>query len=336
MLEALNKKLSDGQSLSVEEMSSSMESIMAGQVPEEDLIEFLQNLRDKGENIEEITAAAKVMRRHALTCLEVPEDLVDTCGTGGDNKGTFNISTAAAFVAAGAGVPIAKHGNRSVSSRSGSADVLEALGVVIDLPPERVVDCIREAGIGFFFARRFHPAMKHVAAARQKIGTRTIFNLLGPLTNPAGATRQIVGVFAQTWCEPLATVLGQLGSKHVMVVHGDDGMDEVTLTGNTHYAECKEGVVTTGQINPEELGLTLCSESDLKGEDAEWNAHLLRGILEGFESPLRQAVLLNAAAALYVAGHAANIHDGLGMAAKSVDQGKALEALKKLIEVSRR
>ncbi len=316
-------------------MESVMEEIMTGEVAQGDLAAFLIALRDKGESIEEISAAARVMRRHAIQCRGIPEGVVDTCGTGGDNKGTFNISTAAAFVVAGAGVPVAKHGNRSVSSKSGSADVLEALGVTIELGPEQVEKCLQEVGIAFFFARRFHPAMKHVAAARQEVGTRTIFNLLGPLTNPAGAKRQLIGVFDEKWCQPLAQVLANLGSEHVMVVHGMDGLDEVSLTTKTIFAEYKEGLVEVGEIDPESLGLTLCKPEDLLGGDAAHNAHLLRGLLEGYESPLRDAVLLNAAAALVVAGRAADIHDGISIASKSLAQGKALSKLRELIEVSR-
>ncbi len=334
MLQLVISSLQDGKSLDHESMTDAMKQVMGGELEHGEIVSFLTALRDKGESVAEIVAAAKVMRAHSLKCSGVPEGVVDTCGTGGDAKGTFNISTAAAFVVAGAGVPVAKHGNRSVSSKTGSADILEALDVEIDLPPERVVDCINEAGIGFFFARRFHPAMKHVAAARQEIGTRTIFNLLGPLTNPAGAKYQVVGVYDRKWCEPLAEVLGELGAERVMVVHGSDGMDEITLTGKTDYAEYKDGAVQGDVIEPTELGLELCQESDLLGDDSEHNAQFLRGLLEGFESPLRDVVLLNAAAALLVCGRAADLHDGLAIAAKSIDQGNALTALKKLIEVS--
>lgn len=336
MLDAHIKQIQDGTSLTASQMTEAMEAIMTDRVAHDELVTFLTALRNKGETVEEIVAAVRVMRHHATQCEGMPEGLVDTCGTGGDRKGTFNISTAAAFVIAGADVPVAKHGNRSVSSRAGSADVLEALGVAIDLPPEKVRTCIHEAGIGFFFARRYHPAMKHVAAARKEIGTRTIFNLLGPLANPAGAHRQLIGVFAESWCEPLARVLGELGSEHVMVVHGQDGMDEVTLANKTTVAELKDGSITTYEIDPRDYDMALCAPEDLEGGDVEHNAHLMRGLLEGYESPLRDVVMLNAAAALIVAGRAMSLEDGLEIAEKSLNQGHAMERLKKLIEVSQR
>ncbi len=330
MLAAINQKLKNRQPLTMEEMGKAMKQIMSGQIPEEEIVIFLKALRDKGETVDEISAAAKVMRQHAVTCSSL-QGVVDTCGTGGDQKGTFNISTAAAFVIAGAGVPVAKHGNRSISSKAGSADILEALGVQIDLPPERVQHCIEKIGIGFFFAPRYHPAMKIVAAARKQIGTRTIFNLLGPLTNPAGARRQLIGVFAQEWCEPLAQVLSRLGSEHVMIVHGEDGMDEITLTGRTFVAELKEGQVTSRWIDPQAFDIQHCAPEDLQGGDAEANAMLLRGLLNGYESPLHQAVLLNAAAALVVAERATDISEGLEIAERSVSQGKAAEKLRELV-----
>jgi len=328
------KKLQSRQELGAEAMNAVMELIMSGAAEHGDIVSFLVALRDKGETVGEIAAAAEVMRSHATPFPHDMSGLVDTCGTGGDQKGTFNISTAAAFVVAGADVPVAKHGNRSQSSRCGSADVLEALGVAIDLGPERVEHCLRDAGIGFFFAPRYHPATKNVAMARKEIGTRTIFNLLGPLTNPAGARRQLIGVYSADWCEPLAQVLARLGSEHVMVVHGYDGMDEITLTAKTKVAELKDGHVDCYDIAPEDLDLKRCQPEELLGEGIEGNAHQMRAILEGFVSPLRDAVLLNAAAALVVAGRAANFIDGIEVAERSLDQGHAYERLKKLIEVS--
>jgi anthranilate phosphoribosyltransferase len=334
MLKELTQKINEGTDLVSDEMKAAMEMLMTGSVDTVLIKDFLIALRDKGESVEEIAAAASVMRKHAVVGEGLPENCVDTCGTGGDQKGTFNISTAAAFVIAGAGIPVAKHGNRSVSSRSGSADVLEALGVKLDLSPEKVKHCIESAGIGFFFARSYHPAMKHVAAARQKIGTRTIFNLLGPLTNPAGVRRQVMGVYAEHWCEPLAQVLGSLGSVHVMVVHGNDGMDELTLTGPSFIAEWKEGSVHPSEINPEELGLRLCKEKDLQGGDVKANAQMLKGILEGYQAPVVETVILNASAGLVVGGRVQNLRDGLEVARKSLAQGHAMNCLTNLIKVS--
>lgn len=334
MIKECLQKVNAGQDLTAEEMLFVMEAIMQGTMAHEDMIAFLQGMRDKGETVTEIAAAAQVMRRHVVICPNVPPDVIDTCGTGGDNKGTFNISTAAAFVVAGAGVPVAKHGNRSVSSRSGSADVLEALGVAIDLPPKKVSRCIREVGFGFFFAPRYHPAMRHVAAARREVGTRTIFNLLGPLGNPANAKHQLLGVYAKKWCRSMAQVLVELGSDRVMVVHADDGMDEISLTTRSYAVFYKDGETEEMVIDPREYGLKLCQDGDLQGSDAEGNAHLMRGILEGFESPLRDVVLLNAAAALLTADRAISMEDGLEIAMKSIDQGHALHCLKALVEVS--
>lgn len=334
MIQACIGKVTDGRDLTAEEMRAAMEAIMSGQIAKEEIVSFLVGLRDKGETVTEITAATQVMRSHVVSCPDVPPDVIDTCGTGGDNKGTFNISTTAAFVVAGAGVPVAKHGNRSISSRSGSADVLEALGANIDMAPEHVSRCIREVGFGFFFAPRYHPAMKHVATARREIGTRTIFNLLGPLTNPAGAKRQLLGVYSKKWCEPMAKALAELGSDRVMVVHGQDGMDEITLTAKTDAVFYSGGEMNGLEIDPRDYGLELCQAVELQGTDAKGNAHLVRGVLEGFESPLRQVVLLNAAAALMTADRAVSLEDGLEIAMKSIDQGHALQKLKQFVEVS--
>lgn len=334
MLKALTQKLLAGESLESSEMREAMNTVMQGQCPQEGTIAFLTALRDKGETVEEIAAAATVLREHMVHCTGLPDKLVDTCGTGGDKKRTFNISTAAALVAAGAGVPVAKHGNRSVSSKSGSADVLEALGVNIELPPEQVAACIREVGIGFFFAPRYHPAMKEVAAARKAIGTRTIFNLLGPLSNPASAKHQLIGVFSRGWCQPLAHVLARLSSSRVMVVHGEDGMDEITLTGKTTIATLQGGQVTEFQFDPRDYDFRYCTSDALVGGYAEDNALQIRGLVNGYESPFRQVVLLNAAAALLVGERVMDWEEGIRVAAKSIDQGRAHEVLTRWVELS--
>ncbi|MBI1908918.1 MAG: anthranilate phosphoribosyltransferase [Deltaproteobacteria bacterium] len=322
-------------------LETALREIMSGRMPEGEVSSFLTTLRDRGETVEEVTAAASVMREFAVKSGWSLEEGVDTCGTGGDQKGTFNISTAAAFVVAGAGVKVAKHGNRSVSSQCGSADLLEALGVKIDLPPESVKKCVDDTGIGFFFAPRYHPAMKNVAAVRKKIGTRTIFNLLGPLLNPAGVRHQVIGVFDQKWIEPMARVAARLGSSHVLVVHGEDGLDEITLTGPTTVAEFKnERVIhpkiSTFVVQPEDFGFKLCSLEDLRGGDAKENASTLKAVLEGLEGPIRDVVILNAAAALVAVGRAEDWHQGVLLAKRSLDHGTALNCLQKMVEVSNR
>lgn len=315
-------------------MISAMKEIMAGRGLEEEIIAFLTRLRDKGEVLTELLGAARVMREFSVKVNVNPDNLVDTCGTGGDTKGTFNISTTAAFVVAGAGIRVAKHGNRAVSSQAGSADLLEAAGVRIELEPVQVRKCLAEANFGFFFAPRFHPAMKNVAAVRKKIGTRTIFNLLGPLTNPANPLTQVIGVYDRGRMLLMAQVLKELGSRHVLLVHGEDGLDEVTLTGKTFVMELKEGRITESELNPTDLGFEYCSLADLKGKDASYNATLLKGLLEGYECPLRNAVVLNAAAALVASGRAQNWEEGITMAEHSLDQGKAYQVLKDLMRIS--
>lgn len=329
-LEKLEKELS----LSEAEMTFAMKEIMAGKVAEEEIGSFLTLLRDKGETLPEILGAARVMREFSVKVNVNPENLVDTCGTGGDGKGTFNLSTAAALVVAGAGVRVAKHGNRAVSSKAGSADLLEAAGVKIELEPVQVRRCLAEAGIGFFFAPRFHPAMKNVAAARRKIGTRTIFNLLGPLTNPANPMTQVIGVYDRARMSLLAGVLKDLGSRHILLVHGEDGLDEITLTGKTFVVSLLEGKITESEIDPRNLGFEYCKPRDLKGGEAPENATRLKGLLEGYVSPLRDAVLINAAAALFVSGRARNMEEGLAIGEHAIDQGKALQALKELVRIS--
>jgi anthranilate phosphoribosyltransferase len=269
-----------------------------------------------------------------MTRVDAPADAIDVVGTGGDAAGTHNISTSAAFIVAGAGVPVAKHGNRALSSKSGAADVLTALGVKIDLAPEAISRCIKDAGIGFMFAPMHHPAMKHVGPTRVELGTRTIFNLLGPLSNPAGVKRQMVGVFARPWIEPLAKVLGALGSERAWVVHGSDGLDEITTTGPSFVAELADGKVKTFEIKPEDVGLKRAVPADLKGGDAAANASALRAVLEGKPGPFRDVALFNAAAALVVAGKAKTLADGLKLAAKAVDSGEAMKRLDRLIAVS--
>jgi anthranilate phosphoribosyltransferase len=289
-------------------------------------------LRVRGETVEEITGAARTMRAKASP-IEAPAGAIDTVGTGGDGVGTFNISTAAALVVAGCGVPVAKHGNRAFSSRSGAADILAALGVNIDAEAAIVSRAMVEAGIGFLMAPRYHGAMRHVGPTRVELGTRTIFNLLGPLSNPAGAKRQLVGVFAPNWVRPVAEVLGKLGSERAWVVHGD-GLDELTTTGTTLVAELKDGKVTSFEVTPEDAGLPRATLADIKGGDPAANATNLTLLLEGHRGPLRDIVLLNSAAALIVAGRARTLIEGVDQAAQSIDEGKAQRALKKLVAIT--
>jgi anthranilate phosphoribosyltransferase len=267
--------------------------------------------------------------------VQAPADAVDVVGTGGDGSGSVNVSTCASFIVAGAGVPVAKHGNRALSSRSGAADVLASLGVKIDLTPAQVGRCVAEAGIGFMFAPAHHPAMKNVGPTRVELATRTIFNLLGPLSNPAGVKRQMVGVFSRHWVQPLAQVLKNLGSESVWVVHGSDGLDEITLTGPSFVASLDDGKITTFEVTPEDAGLNCCSGDALKGGDADANAIALQSVLDGKPSPYRDVALLNAAAALIVAGRAGDLKEGVAIGARSLDSGAAAARLKHLIAVSR-
>jgi anthranilate phosphoribosyltransferase len=290
----------------------------------------------KGEAIEEIVGAARAMRRFA-THVATRREVVDTCGTGGDRCNTFNISTAAALIAAGAGAAVAKHGNRAMSGAVGGADVLEALGVRIDLAAEQVGACLDEIGIGFLFAQQFHPAMRHVAAPRRELGVRTMFNLLGPLTNPARARAQLLGVFSGAWVEPLAHALGRLGSAAALVVHGDDGLDELSLTGPSTVAELRGGAVHTFRFDPESLGLRRCAMADLAGGDAAHNAGIIRAILAGnATAPQRDIALLNAAAALYAGGTAETLANALALARAAVDNGAAATKLEQLIDFTNR
>ena len=328
-------KVIEGEDLSRGEMTDVMNQIMSGEATDAQIGAFLIALRVKGECVDEIAGAASVMREKATPIATRHDVIVDTCGTGGDHSGTFNISTTAAFVAAGAGLCVAKHGNRAATSQSGSADVLSALGVNIEASPETVGRCLDDVGIGFLFAISLHGAMKYAIGPRREIGARTIFNALGPLSNPAGATRQVVGVYSAALTETLAGVLGTLGSERAFVVHGSDGLDEMTLTGPTRVSELKNGSVSTYRVSPGDFGLAQASADALKGGDADYNAEITRSILNGEEGPRRDIVLLNAAAAIVAGDKARDLNEGVQVAAEVIDSGKALEKLEGLVAASR-
>lgn len=328
------KKVVEKQNLTSTEAATVMEEIMGGQATDAQIASLITALRMKGETVDEITGFAQVMRSKATRIRPHQTELLDTCGTGGDISYTFNISTATAFVAAGAGVRVAKHGNRSVSSQCGSADVMEALGVKIELTPELVEACIDEVGIGFMFAPLLHQAMKYAIGPRKEIGIRTVFNILGPLTNPAQATSQILGVFNPALTETMAQVLGDLGVKHALVVHGAGGLDELSTMGENKISEWANGGVKTYSLQPLDLGLPLVTLNDLKGGTTKENAQIIRVILSGEKGPKRDIVLLNSAAALIAADKAGDFKEGIAMAAQSIDSGAALEKLDKLIEFS--
>jgi anthranilate phosphoribosyltransferase len=330
---ALIAKAATGASLTREEAARGFNTMMSGEATPSQMGALLMALRVRGETVEEITGAVTVMREKMLR-VAAPSDAIDVVGTGGDASGSYNISTCAAFIVAGAGVPVAKHGNRALSSRSGSADVLAALGVKIELAPDAVGRCISEAGIGFMFAPAHHPAMKNVGPTRVELGTRTIFNLLGPLSNPAGVKRQMVGVFSRQWVEPLANVLKNLGSETAWVVHGSDGLDEVTSAGPTHVAALDNGTVRSFEIAPEDVGVARAMPDMLRGGDAEENARALLDVLKGKASAFRDVALLNAAAGLVVAGRAKDLKQGFALAAKSIDSGEAEGRLDRLIAIS--
>ena len=334
MIQEAIRDLIAGADLDRAKMRAVMEQIMSGQATDAQIGAFLVALRIKGETIDEVAGGAEVMREKATPIVTVRPDLIDTCGTGGDDSGTFNISTTVAFVACGAGLAVAKHGTRSISSQCGSSDVLTALGVNVEASPEKVGECIDEVGIGFLFAIALHGAMKHAIGPRRELATRTVFNILGPLTNPAGAKRQLLGVFDGALTEALAGVLRELGSDRALVVHGSDGLDEITLTGPTQVSELRDGQVSTRQIHPGDFGLQTVSGEALKGGDADHNARILRGVLDGEEGPQRDVVLLNSAAAIVVGGLAEDITAGLEVARESIDSGKARQALDRLVEVS--
>lgn len=326
-------KVATGAPLTREESAYVFDKMMSGEATPAQMGALLMALRVRGESVEEIAGAVSVMRSKMLR-VSAPEDAVDVVGTGGDASGSYNISTCAAFIVAGAGVPVAKHGNRALSSKSGAADVLMALGVRIDLSPADISRCISEAGIGFMFAPAHHPAMKHVGPTRVELGTRTIFNLLGPLSNPAGVTRQMVGVYAKSWVVPLAEVLRTLGSARAYVVHGCDGLDEITLCGPTDMALLEDGQIRSLEIWPEQFGLSRADAEALKGADAAHNATALRAVLEGARNAYRDVAVLNAAAALHVAGRARDLEDGVRLATMSLDSGAARIRLEALIRIS--
>ncbi len=332
-LKAIIGKIATGATLTRAESAFAFDIMMSGEATPSQIGAVLMGLRVRGEDVEEIAGAVSTMRAKMLR-VEAPADAVDVVGTGGDASGSYNISTCASFIVAGAGVPVAKHGNRALSSKSGAADVLAALGVKIDLTPAQISRCIAEAGIGFMFAPGHHPAMKHVGPTRVEMGTRTIFNLLGPLSNPAGVTRQMVGVFARGWVEPIAEVLRTLGSTRAWVVHGSDGLDEITTTGPTTVAELKDGTVRAFEIAPEEFGLVRATPQSLKGGDGAANALALRAVLAGEPSAYADVALLNAAAALIVAGKADGIGPALEIARASLTGGHAQAALDRLVAVS--
>ena len=328
------EKIIAGQNLSIEESQQMMDSIMSGEATDAQIAGYITALRMKGETIEEITGAAKVMRQKAAPIKTNQDMLVDVVGTGGDKLDTFNISTTTTFVVAGAGLPVAKHGNRSVSSKSGSADVLETLGVNLDLTPEQVGECIDEIGIGFLYAPTFHKAMKHAIGPRKEIGVRTIFNLLGPLTNPAQANIQLLGVYDPELTEPIAHALKNLDVESAFVVHGLVGLDELSTVGKTKISRLKDGEVNTYYLSPADIGLKEAKEEDISGGGPQENAQITREILSGEAGPKRDVVLLNAAAALAAAGKVEDLETGVELAAEVIDQGAALKKLNQLIKVS--
>ena len=332
-MKSLLAKVADGASLDEGEAESAFEIIMSGDATPSQIGAFLMALRVRGETVAEITGAVRIMRAKALK-LKAPDGAMDIVGTGGDSSGTFNISTGAAIVVAAAGQPVAKHGNKALSSKSGSADVLTALGVNLEAPMDVIEESMREAGIGFMLATRHHSAMRHVGPTRVELSTRTIFNLLGPLSNPAGVKRQFTGVFAREWIEPMARVLGNLGCERAWVVHGSDGLDEMTTTGPSFVAELREGTVDTFEVSPEDAGLPKANPDDLKGGDPELNAQAMKDMLAGGTGPFRDVVLYNAAAALMVADKAETLIQGVALAAAAIDGGKAMETLDKLVAVT--
>ena len=327
-------KVASGQALTFDEARQAFDIVMSGDATPSQIGGFLMALRVRGETVDEISGAVATMR-DKMTRVVAPENAVDIVGTGGDGSHSVNISTASAFVIAGAGVPVAKHGNRGLSSQTGAADVLTALGIKIELTPEAIAACIADAGIGFMFAPSHHPAMKYVGPSRVELGTRTIFNLLGPLSNPAGVRRQMVGVFSPEWVVPIAHALNGLGSEHIWVVHGD-GYDEITATGETKVAELKDEKVSEFTISPEQFGLGRYAKADLAGGDAAYNAAALRNVLDGKSGAYRDTVLMNAGAGLVVAGVAPDLAEGIARAAQSIDNGSATAALERLVKVSNR
>ena len=333
-LKPLIAKAADGKPLTRAEAMTAFNVMMSGEATPAQIAGLLMALRVRGETVDEITGAVSVMRDKMLR-VEAPADAIDIVGTGGDASGSYNISTCAAFVAAGCGLTVAKHGNRALSSRSGAADVLMALGVNIDLGPDKISQCIREAGLGFMFAPHHHASMKYVGPSRVELGTRTIFNLLGPLSNPAGVKRQITGVFSKAWVEPLAHVLKNLGSDACWICHGEGGFDEIVPSGTTLIAELKDGAVTHFEVTPEHLGITRRKVSDLKGADAAHNAEALRAVLAGQPSAFADAAVMTVAAALKMAGMEPDLKRGVARARDAIAAGAARQALDRLVEVSK-
>lgn len=327
-------KLVKSENLSGSEIELTMEEIMTGQALPSQIASFLTAIRMKGETLDEIAGAAAVMRRHATRIRTKHPVILDTCGTGGDGSQTFNVSTVSAFVVAGAGIAVAKHGNRSVSSKCGSADLLKALGVNIDAEEHSVSRCLDEIGIGFLFAPMLHKAMQYAIGPRREIGIRTIFNILGPLTNPANATHQLLGVYDYRLTKPIAEALGRLGSSHALVVHGDDGLDEVTTADTTQVSELRGGKVTSYEITPKEFGIRMAKPGELDGGDPAQNAKIAVSVLSGDKGPQRDIVLMNAGCAIYAADAAGSIKEGIRIAEESVDSGQGLRKLEQLKEVT--
>ncbi len=328
------RAVTEGRNLTADDMTTVMRTIMTGEATASQIGGFLIGLRMKGETVDEVAAAAQVMRDLATRVKVTGENMVDTCGTGGDGASTFNISTAVAFVAAAAGAHVAKHGNRSVSSKSGSADVLETAGVNLDLTPAQVAQCVDKIGVGFLFAIKHHGAMKHAIGPRKEMGVRTIFNVLGPLTNPAGAPNQVLGVFSGAWVEPLAEVLKRLGSDHVMVVHADDGMDEISIGSATRVAELKDGAITTYTLLPEDFGMQRADVSALAVDSSEESLAMIKAVFSGESGPAADIVVLNAGAAIYTSGISASLEEGVLLAREVIVNGKAQAKLDALVETS--
>ena len=325
-------KVANGEPLSRDEARDAFDILMSGQATPSQIGGFLMALRVRGESVEEIAGAVATMRAKMVP-VDAPAGVMDIVGTGGDGLGTYNISTLAALIVAGAGVPVAKHGNRALSSKSGTADALTALGVKLDISPELIGRCIREAGIGFMFAQVHHAAMRHVGPSRVELGTRTIFNLLGPLSNPAGARKQLLGVFSPRWLQPIAEVMRDLGSETIWVVHGD-GMDEITTTGVTQVTALEGGAIRSFELTPEDFGVRRATIEELKGGDGEANARALRGVLSGNRNAYRDISLCNAAASLVIAGKAADVMEGMALASAALDSGQAALVLDRLVAVS--
>ena len=326
-------KVATGARLSADEARAAFDDMLSGEVTPSQMGAFLMALRVRGETVEEITGAVTAMRAKMLK-VAAPEDAIDIVGTGGDGHGSYNVSTVSALIVAGCGVHVAKHGNRAASSRSGASDVLTALGVKIGIPADAVAACVREAGVGFMMAQTHHAAMRHVGATRVELGTRTIFNILGPLSNPAGVKRQLLGVFSREWLVSMAETLRTLGSDRVWLVHGSDGLDEITTTGVTHVVELKDGHIHAFDITPEDADIKRATLADLKGGDPSQNAAALTAVLDGAHGPYRDIAILNSAAALVVAGKAGNLREGAALAAQSIDEGRARAALARLVAVS--